>query len=134
MTTESHIVGISEVVLWTADMQKALKFYRDLLGFEVISSPDIPNVFLKVGSGHTEVPQMIVLVPKSEDIMSRPFGYQLNHFALELPDERFDAQRKALVAAGYHPRGGQHPVVASRTMYVDDPDGNEVEFICSTSA
>lgn len=32
-------------------------------------------------------------------------------------------------AAGYHPRDGKHPVLASRTMYVDDPDGNEVEFI-----
>ena len=134
MTTESHIVGISEVVLWTTDMEKALNFYRDLLGLEVISSPDIPNVFLKVGSGQTDVRQMIVLVPKTEDIIARPFGYQLNHFALELPEERFDDQHKALVAAGYHPRSGQHPVLTSRTMYVDDPDGNEVEFICSISA
>ena len=29
---------------------------------------------------------------------------------------------------------GQHPVIPSRTMYVDDPDGNEVEFICRTPA
>lgn len=61
---------------------------------------------------------------------ARPFGYQLHHLALELPEDRFDAQYAALVAAGYQPRGGQHPVLASRTMYVDDPDGNEVEFIC----
>lgn len=134
MTTQSHIVGISEVVLWAADMEKALNFYRDLLGLEVISSPELPNVFLKVGSGNTTIPQMIVLVPKSADIRAKPFGYQLNHLALELPEERFDAQHKALVAAGYHPRSGQHPVVTSRTMYVDDPDGNEVEFICSAPA
>ena len=31
---------------------------------------------------------------------------------------------------GYEIRYGQHPVIPSRTMYVDDPDGNEVEFIC----
>jgi catechol-2,3-dioxygenase len=34
------------------------------------------------------------------------------------------------VQAGYEPRPGKHPVLPSRTMYVDDPDGNEVEFIC----
>ena len=32
------------------------------------------------------------------------------------------------------PRPGKHPVLASRTMYVDDPDGNEVEFICRSPA
>lgn len=31
-----HIVGISEIVLWTNDKGRALNFYRDLLGLEVI--------------------------------------------------------------------------------------------------
>ena len=134
MTTKSHIVGISEVVLWAADMEKALNFYRDLLGLEVISPAGMPTVFLKIVAGKTTIPQMIVLAPKSPEIRSKPFGYQLNHLALEIPENRFDAQHKALVSAGYHPRGGKHPVLASRTMYVDDPDGNEVEFICSIPA
>ena len=58
----------------------------------------------------------------------------LARMALELPDDRFDATHDALAAAGYAPRGGKHPVLASRTMYVDDPDGNEVEFICRAPA
>jgi len=124
------IVGIAEIVLWTADQQRALQFYRDLLGLEVISPPQLPNVFLKVGEGHAGIPQMIVLVPKSAEIMARPPGYQLHHLAVELPEQDFDAQHEALIHAGYAPRGGKHPVLASRTMYVDDPDGNEVEFIC----
>src|SRR4051812_46480994 len=124
------VVGIAEIVLWTADQQRALQFYRDVLGLEVISPPGLPNVFLKVGEGNAGIPQMIVLVPKSAEIAARPSGYQLHHLALELPDAQFDAQHAALIAAGYQPRGGKHPVLASRTMYVDDPDGNEVEFIC----
>jgi catechol-2,3-dioxygenase len=129
-----NVVGISEIVLWTADKERALRFYRDLLGLEVISPPSLPNVFLKAGEGNAGIPQMIVLVPKPEDIKARPSGYQLHHMALELPEEEFDAQRAALVAAGYEPRPGKHPVLASRTMYVDDPDGNEVEFICKAPA
>ncbi len=54
--------------------------------------------------------------------------------AFELPEEAFDARYQALVAAGYAPRPGKHPVLASRTMYVDDPDGNEVELICRAPA
>ena len=124
------VVGIAEIVLWTADKERSLQFYRDLLGLEVISPPSLPNVFLRVGEGNAGIPQMIVLVPKSDEVKAKPSGYQLHHMALELPEDAFDAQHAALVAAGYMPRSGKHPVLASRTMYVDDPDGNEVEFIC----
>jgi catechol-2,3-dioxygenase len=129
-----HIVGISEIVLWTADKEKALHFYHNLLGLEVISPPTLPNVFLKAGDGTAGIPQMIVLVPKTDEIKAKPSGYQLNHMAFELPAELFDAQHETLVAAGYKPRDGKHPVLASRTMYIDDPDGNEVEFICQAPA
>ncbi len=127
-----QIVGIAEIVLWTADQERALRFYRDLLGLGVLSPPGLRNVFLKVGDGHAGIPQMIVLVPKTDEVKAQPSGYQLHHMAFALPAEAFDAQHATLTAAGYQPRGGVHPVLASRTMYVDDPDGNEVEFICRT--
>ena len=128
------VVGISEIVLWATDKERSLRFYRDLLGLEVISPPTLANSFLKVGEGNAGIPQMIVLVPKSDEVKARPSGYQLHHMAFELPEEAFDAQHDAFVAAGYRPRGGKHPVLASRTMYIDDPDGNEVEFICRAPA
>lgn len=59
-----NVVGISEIVLWTADKEQALHFYRDLLGLEVISPPTLPNVFLKAGEGNAGIPQMISLYPK----------------------------------------------------------------------
>src|SRR5436190_21567910 len=111
-----NIVGISEIVLWTADKEKALHFYRDLLGLEVISPPALPNVFLKAGDGNAGIPQMIVLVPRPKELQDRPRGYQLHHLAFVLPPEAFDSQHAALVAAGYQPRDGKHPVLASRTM------------------
>ena len=129
-----YIVGISEIVIWTADKERSLAFYRDLLGMEVISPPTLPNVFLKVGEGNAGIPQMIVLVPKTEMVKAAPSGYQLHHMAFELPEEAFDSQQAVFIEAGYEPRGGVHPVLASRTMYIDDPDGNEVEFICRAPA
>lgn len=125
-----HVVGISEIVLWVADKESSLRFYRDLLGLEVISPPELRNTFLRVGEGNAGIPQMIVLVPKTDEVLDKPSGFQLHHLALELPPEGFDPQHEALVQAGYQPRTGKHPVLPSRTMYVDDPDGNEVEFIC----
>ena len=129
-----RVVGISEIVLWTADQQRSVDFYGGLIGLEVISPPGLPIKFLKAGEGNAGIPQMIVLVQKPDDIKAKPSGYQLHHMAFELPEEEFEAQHAAFVAAGYTPRGGKHPVLASRTMYIDDPDGNEVEFICKAPA
>jgi catechol-2,3-dioxygenase len=53
----------------------------------------------------------------------------LHHLALTIPEAEFDSARLGLAAAGYEVRDGRHPVLAVRTMYVTDPDGNEVEFI-----
>lgn len=127
----THLVGISEIVLWTAHIEKALAFYQDLLGLELISPPHMPNKFLKVGEGHAGIPQMIVLVPKSEEIKGHPAGHQLHHLAFQLPADQFDTQHAQLVAAGYTPRPGIHPILPSRTLYIDDPDGNEIEFIAA---
>src|SRR5437764_14834360 len=99
-----HIVGIAEIVLWTADKERSLQFYRDLLGLEVISPSTLPNVFLKVGDGHAGIPQMIVLVPKSEAVWTLPSGYHLHHMAFELSGEEFDAQCAVLGGDGFVPR------------------------------
>lgn len=127
-----HIRGIAEIVLNVHDKQRAIAFYRDLLGLEVISPPEVPNVFLKVGPGQAGIPQMIVLVPLPADAVAFVAPRTLHHLALEVAPEDFDAVEKHLRANGYAPRDGRHPVVPSRTIYVDDPDGNEVEII-STS-
>lgn len=126
----SRISGIAEIVLWSRNKQESVAFYKDLLGLEVISPPELPNVFLKAGDGAAGIPQMIVIVPMPPEIAAQPRGGQLHHLAFELPSHLFDDQEQALRAAGYEPRGGTHPVLASRTMYIDDPDGNEVELIC----
>jgi catechol-2,3-dioxygenase len=129
------IKGLAEIVLWVRDKETTVAFYRDLLGLEVISSPSLPNVFLRAGDGAAGVPQMLVLVPLPPEAAhagsnGEPRQGKLHHLAFELAPQDFDAQAARLSEAGYQRRGGKHPVLESRTMYVDDPDGNEVEFIC----
>ncbi len=125
------IRGLAEIVLWVHDMQKSLEFYRDLLGLEVISPPEMASpVFLKVDDGRWEVPQMVVLVQLPADAPAFEEPRCLHHLALEIAPEDFDAEKARLEGLGFEVRSGQHPVIPSRTMYIDDPDGNEVELIC----
>ena len=48
---------------------------------------------------------------------------------MTIPAAAFDDARETLVSAGSGVRDGKHPVLAVRTMYVTDPEGNEVELI-----
>ena len=125
-----HVDGLAEVVLNVRDMGRALAFYRDVLGLEVISPPERPSpVFLRAGAATAELPALVVLVQLPPDAGAFLAPRTLHHLALAVPAEAFDAARSALVARGFAIRTGQHPILPSRTMYVDDPDGNEVELI-----
>jgi catechol-2,3-dioxygenase len=123
--------GISEIVLWAHDQPAMVQFYRDVLGLRVISPPERANpIFLQAGPGQAGIPQMIVIVQLPAD--APPFAppRTLHHLALELAPEDFDREQARLAGLGYQLRSGQHPVIPSRTMYLDDPEGNEVELIC----
>jgi catechol 2,3-dioxygenase-like lactoylglutathione lyase family enzyme len=124
----TKIKGIAEIVLNVHNLEASLKFYQEVLGLEVIGRPG--PVFLRAGSPAASVPQMMVLVPLplGSEAFAQP--RTLHHLALELAPADFDTEEARLKALGYQIRYGQHPVIPSRTMYVDDPDGNEVEFIC----
>ena len=124
----SKIKGIAEIVLNVRDIEASLSFYHKVLGLEIIGHPG--PVFLRAGQAAITVPQMVVLVPLPPDAGNFEAPRSLHHLALELAPEDFDAEEARLKSLGYKIRYGQHPVIPSRTMYVDDPDGNEVEFIC----
>ncbi len=124
------IDGLAEVVLNVRDMAAALAFYRDLLGLRVMSPPERTNpIFLQAGTATAGVPSLIVLVQLPPDAADFVPPRTLHHLALTVPAATFDATHEALIAAGLSVRTGQHPVLTARTVYVDDPDGNEVEFI-----
>ena len=133
----TRIRGLAEIVLNVHDLERAVEFYRDVLGLEVISPPERKNpIFLRAGAPAVGIPQLIVLVQLPPDLAAQPFTRPrtLHHLALEVAPEDFDAERARLEGLGYTLRTGQHPVLASRTLYLDDPEGNEVEIICASES
>jgi catechol 2,3-dioxygenase-like lactoylglutathione lyase family enzyme len=130
----TRVRGVAEIVLSVHDMAAALGFYRDVLGLEQVSPPERASpVFLRAGPPALGVPQLIVLVqlPADAPPFSRPRA--LHHLALEVAPEEFDAEKDRLEGLGFSLRTGQHPIIPSRTLYLDDPEGNEVELICTAS-
>jgi len=127
------VAGLAEIVLWTHDMDAALHFYRDLFGLEVISSPALPNKFLRAGPGAHGVPEMIVLIPHPDATASFPpekAKRVLHHLAFRVDAAAYEELHRRFEAEGIEVRGGVHPVLKGvRTFYVDDSDGNECECI-----
>ena len=133
MTAGRPVRHLAEIVLWVRDMDRALGFYRDLFGLELISPPELKNRFLRAGPGEGAVPEMIVLVPHPEPSGAFPREKPLrvlHHLAFNLSADGYDELERRCREAGLEVRGGVHPVLKGvRTFYVDDPDGNEIECI-----
>ena len=131
----AKIRGLTELVIWVRDMEKALHFYRDVLGLAVMSPPDFRGaVFLQVGES-AGIPQQLVLVPLPKDApgaSSERTSRALHHLGVELAPGEFEGERARLEGLGFDVRLGEHPFLPVRGMYIDDPDGNEVELIAST--
>lgn len=127
----TRIRGISEIVLNVHEIGPSLKFYRDVLGLTVISPPAMQDrVYLEAGGAPTGVPQMIVLMTLPPESSGFASPRQLDHLALEISPSDFDSEMERLKGLGFSVRVGRHAVVPAKTMYVNDPDGNEVALIC----
>ncbi|HXN90101.1 MAG TPA: VOC family protein [Candidatus Sulfotelmatobacter sp.] len=128
----SRVEGLAEIVLWVADMEAALQFYRDQFGLEIISPPQMPNKFLMVAQPGG-IPEMIVLIPHPHpnDYFPRHKEKRvLHHLAFRVSREAYKELENRFIEAGVEVRHGVHPVLKGvRTFYVDDPDGNECECI-----
>ena len=118
-------VRIGHVHLKVADIERALPFYRDILGFEeTFRRPGA--VFLSAGGYHHHIG---LNTWDSLGGTPPPPGHTgLYHSAFLFPNRKALAQvLKRLVDAGY-PLTGASDHGVSEALYLDDPDGNGVEL------
>ena len=119
-------VRIGHVHLKVADLDRALAFYRDVLGFEVTQRYGDQAVFLSAGGYHHHIG-----LNTWESRGGRPPApgtTGLYHTAILYPDRASlgDALRR-LVEAGIRLDGASDHGV-SEALYLTDPDGNGVEL------
>lgn len=117
------VKGLDHVVLRVADMDRAIRFYEEVLGLHVERRlAEIGLVQLRAGAA------LIDLVPRTED---EDEGRNMDHFAVQI--ERMDVP--ALTA--HLKRHGIDPGEVRRrygaqgygsSIYITDPDGNTVEL------
>ncbi|HZT05395.1 MAG TPA: VOC family protein [Chloroflexota bacterium] len=128
----SAIRRLAEVVLLVRDLEASTAFYRDVLGLDVISPSTITNArFLRAGAAGPGLPSQVVLVQRPADAPALPADRRLrsvHHIGLEIAPDDVPRERARLEGLGLEVRTGTHPFLPVDAIYVDDPDGNEVEL------
>ena len=119
-------VRIGHVHLKVADLDRAVAFYRDVLGFEITQRYGRQAAFLSAGGYHHHIG---LNTWESEGGTPPPPGTTgLYHVAVVYPTraELADALRRILKAGIPLEGASDHGV--SEALYLRDPDGNGVEL------
>lgn len=119
-------VRIGHVHLKVADLERALGFWRDVLGFEVMQRYGKQAVFLSAGGYHHHIG--LNTWESAGGAPPPPGTTGLYHVAILYPTRALlaDALRR-LIAANIELDGAADHGV-SEALYLRDPDGNGVEL------
>jgi catechol 2,3-dioxygenase len=119
-------VDVGHIHLKVADLDRAIQFYRDVLGFDLQQQLGDQAAFLSTGGYHHHVG---LNTWESRGGRPPPPGTTgLYHVAFRFPDRRSLAQAvKRVIDAGVGLDGASDHGV-SEAIYLRDPDGNGIEL------
>jgi len=123
-----EVKELGHIVLYVSDLARSRKFYRDLLGWKEVASVAPWAVGFSSGRTHHE----LLLIQTDADAAPVPPVPRvgLYHFGLKI-GESDDELRRALDqlrAAGVRIIGMSDHGGVTHSLYIADPDGNEIEL------
>ena len=122
---KAHYLG--HVVFYVKDLERSMAFYRDLLGFREIGRA-FGGAAAALTSGRTHHELLLIQIGEAP---GPPKGHRLGlyHIGIKVGDslEELRAAKAELEAAGVTILGMSDHTV-SQSLYLTDPDGNEVEL------
>ncbi len=117
---------IGHVHLKVSSIDRALEFYRDLLGFQVTERMGESAVFLSAGGYHHHIGLNTWHSANAPKASQKGVG--LFHTAIVYPSRKSLAELLKRILEKEYPVTGTADHGISEAIYLDDPDGNGVEL------
>jgi len=125
------VTGLGHVVLYVRNLERSVAFYRDVVGWSQVIKPEpgFRAAGFSGGSTHHE----LLLIEVGSDAEAIPTGRRVGmyHFGIKVGDHDDDL-RAALARLQARPDlvsiVGASDHTITHSLYVLDPDGNEVEI------
>ena len=133
-TSEKRTVvrGLGEIALRVDNLDAMQRFYEGVIGLPLMTR--VPNcAFFKIADGFGGHTQVLALFDRSQSARYRGTDAAtstIDHIAFEIPLADFADERKRLEALGLQVETAEHAWVHWRSLYVTDPEGNQVELVC----
>jgi catechol 2,3-dioxygenase len=119
-------VDIGHVHLKVADLDRAIGFYRDVLGFELMQRMGDQAAFLSAGGYHHHIGLNTWESRGGSPPATGTTG--LYHVAIRYPDRAGLADALKRLVESRVPLTGASDHGVSEALYLNDPDGNGIEL------
>jgi catechol 2,3-dioxygenase len=129
-----EIKELGHLVLYVHDIERSAHFYREVLGWrQILPTPGqpggLPVAAFSAPSGRTH--HELLLIEVGPDAAELPAGRRIGmyHFGLKIGDSDDDLREalERLAEAGAKVLGASDHTV-THSLYIADPDGNEIEL------
>ncbi len=117
---------IGHVHLKVTDLNQSIRFYRDVLGFDVTQKSGTQAAFLSAGGYHHHIG--LNTWHSKDGPTPDPRAPGLYHVAFLYPDRQALAQTLLQVVTSGVPILGAADHGVSEAIYFEDPDGNGIEI------
>ncbi|MGH9150785.1 MAG: VOC family protein [Acidimicrobiales bacterium] len=125
-----EVKELGHVVLYVHDLERSRRFYQEVLGWRPVAGdvpPGFPAAAFSSGRTHHE----LLLIEVGPQAAAIPAGRRVGmyHFGLKVgeSDDELRGALATLQAAGVPVRGASDHTV-THSLYIEDPDGNEIEL------
>lgn len=126
-----HAVHLGHVVFYVRELERSLAFYRDLVGFQEVGRAFGGKAAALTG-GRTHHEMLLIEVG---DAPKAPSGTRIGlyHIGIKIGDtlDELREAKQELESAGVVIEGASDHTV-TKSLYLRDPDGNEVELYVDT--
>jgi catechol 2,3-dioxygenase-like lactoylglutathione lyase family enzyme len=130
--TRTKIKALGEVALRVNDLEKMQAFYENVIGLELLHRfPDI--VFFKIAegfAGHTQVLALFDHEGEAGYVGVSAAQTTVDHIAFNIELSDYEAEKQRMEGLGLEVSAVEHEWVHWRSLYILDPEGNQVELVC----